>query len=606
MRQPDRTVFLMDRHVGKYMIAGCRERGDTMKNAEAIGRKYIMLLYLLGLFGMFVLMMVVSVTKKFKEDKYADSDFIHISNEWTLDREGNTPVNLNDLGRYMDEETGVLSIYYQIPALEKEESLIYRSKDVYTKVLVEEELIYETNSPESAFYNRSPGNLWNVAKILHDYSGKVIEMQIYMVYDTKALTVDCVMWGDKAEIILTIIKDKSFGITVSMLMMVLGIVLMVADTMPVYGKEKKSHGSVWLGIFALLMGIWSIIETNAMQFIVDDSRILQMAGNVVMIVENLALLLYLDCEYRIFKNRLMRILGYLDAVYILACVFVQFTGIADLHNMLPGSQVAMVLIDIALFSWVIIKVREMIINRKQMVNSVLKLTGICALWISGLAEMALFAKTGDIIDRAEFVRIGMLIFITCLAVSSQLETYRLIANGMKFDIISSLAYSDGLTGLGNRTAYLEKLEEYAGGETGVSQLGIVFLDVNNLKKVNDNQGHEKGDEMITIASKIIADSFGKFGKAYRIGGDEFCVLMEGENLQENYEIAHAEFWNLIDEANKAKWYTYEVQIANGFSICDVMEKQKIDEAVMEADTAMYANKKMLKSKAQQAVKVQTA
>ena len=76
----------------------------------------------------------------------------------------------------------------------------------------------------------------------------------------------------------------------------------------------------------------------------------------------------------------------------------------------------------------------------------------------------------------------MLVFIVCLAVSSQLETYRLFENGLKYDIISSLAYSDGLTGLGNRTAYLEQIEAYAGGETGISQLGIVFLDVNDLKK----------------------------------------------------------------------------------------------------------------------------
>lgn len=577
-----------------------------MDKAEVLGRKYITRLYVLGLLGMFALMFAVNVTKKYGSDKNRYSDFSNISREWSLDREGSTPVNLNQLARYMDEGTGVLSIYHRIPELDRDESLVYRSKDVYTKVLIEGEVLYETDSPESVFYNRSPGNLWNMVKIPQGCSGKVIEIQIYMVYDKSALTVDFTMWGDRTDIVLSILKEKSFGITVSMLMVVLGIVLMAADMIPLYGKGQKKHSALWLGIFSLLIGIWSLIETNAMQLIVDDQRILQLAGNIVMVVENLALLLYLDCVYQIFSHRLMRILGYLNAVFILSAVFVQFTGIADMHYMLPGAQLSMLLVDLALFSWVIIKVREMIISRRQMLSSILQLVGMCALWISGLAEMMVFVQSGDIMDRAEYVRIGMLVFIVCLAVSSELETYRLITNGMKYDIISSLAYSDGLTGLGNRTAYLEKLEEYAGGTTDVTQLGIVFLDVNNLKKVNDNQGHEKGDEMIRIASKIISDSFGKFGNAYRIGGDEFCVLMEGPSLQENYEKAHTEFKNLIDEANKAKWYTYEVQIANGFSICDVMDKQKIDEAVTEADTAMYANKKMLKGKVQQAGQIQTA
>lgn len=230
---------------------------------------------------------------------------------------------------------------------------------------------------------------------------------------------------------------------------------------------------------------------------------------------------------------------------------------------------------------------------KPITGCALQLSGICALWLFGFCESFRFSYA-DKMDRAEFIRIGMLIFVICFAISSQIETYKIIENGLKFDIISNLAYSDGLTGLGNRTAYLEQLEQYAGGEEELEHLGIVFLDVNNLKKVNDNQGHEKGDELITIASRIISDSFGRFGKAYRIGGDEFCVLMTGDDLQERYEKALAEFQMLIDEANKAKWYTYEIQIANGFAICNDISKKNIDETIMMADDAMYVNKNLLK------------
>ena len=114
--------------------------------------------------------------------------------------------------------------------------------------------------------------------------------------------------------------------------------------------------------------------------------------------------------------------------------------------------------------------------------------------------------------------------------------------------------------------------------------------------MNDSQGHEKGDELIVAASKIIADSFGKSGQSYRIGGDEFCVLMTGGSLQEKYEAGFARFQQLIDDANRVKGRTYEIQIANGFSICDMISREKIDEAVAAADSAMYANKSFLKSR----------
>ncbi len=571
-----------------------------MKNKERLAGRLIASMYVLGLLGMFCVVIGVHFTRQSDMVEDGVSDYINISSDWTLDREGTMQADLGRLGEYMDEDTGILSIYHRLPDMKGDESLVYRSKDVYTKLLVDDTVVYETNVYDSKFYNRSPGNLWNVAKFHADSSGRLVEMQIYMVYDTNAVTVDSTLWGDKTDIILTFCKEKIFGVAVSLLMMIIGLVLIAFDLMPAYIHARKRHGMVWLGLYAALIGVWSLIETNAVQFFADDMRILQLINNMIMIVGSMPLLLYLNCEYQIFKFRFMRLFCYADAAYILVSATMQLSGGNDLHGLLPGAMLTMVVSCVTLLVWVVFRLKNMVKGHQPILNYVLQLSGLCSLWISALLEMMRYSQS-DHMDRAGYLRVGMLVFIICLAVSSQLETYRLLENGLKFDIISSLAYSDGLTGLGNRTAYLEQLEAYASGETGISKLGIVFLDVNNLKKVNDNQGHEKGDELITVAARIISDSFGKLGKSYRIGGDEFCVLMTGLGLQDMYERGLLEFQKLVDEANKAKWYTYEIQIANGFSICDMIERQKIDEAVMAADGAMYANKKMLKSRAAKSV-----
>ncbi len=571
-----------------------------MKNKERLAGRLIASMYVLGLLGMFCVVIGVHFTRQSDMVEDGVSDYINISSDWTLDREGTMQADLGRLGEYMDEDTGILSIYHRLPDMKGDESLVYRSKDVYTKLLVDDTVVYETNVYDSKFYNRSPGNLWNVAKFHADSSGRLVEMQIYMVYDTNAVTVDSTLWGDKTDIILTFCKEKIFGVAVSLLMLIIGLVLIAFDLMPAYIHARKRHGMVWLGLYAALIGVWSLIETNAVQFFADDMRILQLIDNMIMIVGSMPLLLYLNCEYQIFKFRFMRLFCYADAAYILVSATMQLSGVNDLHGLLPGAMLTMVVSCVTLLVWVVFRLKNMVKGHQPILNYVLQLSGLCSLWISALLEMMRYSQS-DHMDRAGYLRVGMLVFIICLAVSSQLETYRLLENGLKFDIISSLAYSDGLTGLGNRTAYLEQLEAYASGETGISKLGIVFLDVNNLKKVNDNQGHEKGDELITVAARIISDSFGKLGKSYRIGGDEFCVLMTGLGLQDMYERGLLEFQKLVDEANKAKWYTYEIQIANGFSICDMIERQKIDEAVMAADGAMYANKKMLKSRAAKSV-----
>lgn len=583
-----------------YIANTYDNRGGGMKNKERLAGRLIASMYVLGLLGMFCVVIGIHFTRQSDTVQDGVSNYINISSDWTLDREGTMQADLGRLGEYMDEDTGILSIYHRLPDMKGDESLVYRSKDVYTKLLVNDTVVYETNVYDSKFYNRSPGNLWNVAKFHADSSGRLVEMQIYMVYDTSAVTVDSTLWGDKTDIILTFCKDKLFGIAVSLLMMIIGLVLIAFDLMPAYIHARKHHGMVWLGLYSALIGVWSLIETNAVQFFVDDMRILQLIDNMIMILDSMPLLLYLNCEYQIFKFRFMRLFCYADVAYILVSATMQISGVNDLHGLLPGAMLTMVVSCVTLLVWVVFRLKNMVKGHQPILNYVLQLSGLCSLWISALCEMMRYSQS-DHMDRAEYLRVGMLVFIICLAVSSQLETYRLLENGLKFDIISSLAYSDGLTGLGNRTAYLEQLEAYASGETGISKIGIVFLDVNNLKKVNDNQGHEKGDELITVAARIISDSFGKLGKSYRIGGDEFCVLMTGLGLQDMYERGLLEFQKLVDEANKAKWYTYEIQIANGFSICDMIERQKIDEAVMAADGAMYANKKMLKSRAARSV-----
>lgn len=83
--------------------------------------------------------------------------------------------------------------------------------------------------------------------------------------------------------------------------------------------------------------------------------------------------------------------------------------------------------------------------------------------------------------------------------------------------MKTLAEIDGMTGVYNRSKYLDVISNSYREE---SNIAVIFWDINNLKVVNDNMGHEHGDKMIvTMAEslkKIVTDS----AKAYRVGGDD--------------------------------------------------------------------------------------
>lgn len=557
-------------------------------------KKPITFLYIVGLLGMLSILMSIFISREEPGDKVKGRTYKDITSSWTLDREGTQAVDVKKLGEYMDEESGVLSMYYQLPEMNSDVSLVYRSKDVYTCVLVDEEVIYETSVYESEFYNRSPGNLWNVLNVNSKYSGKCLELQITMVYDTNAITVDSLLFGDKANIILGIFGENMFGIIVSLVMVVLGVVLLVMDWLPSYVHVKKHHGLCWIGIYAFLTGIWSLIETNVVQFCVVDMRILQLIDNMIMMIDTVPLLLYLDKEYQILKNKGMRALGYIGVGYVLICVFVQFmVETMDMHHMLNNGLYIMIITDFAMCIWLIVRFFKLKKAQEPAMNCFLMIVGLVSCCSCSIFETFRSMQV-DRMDRAGLLRIGMLLLCICFAIGSQIETYKIVEHGLKYDLISKLAYSDGLTGLGNRTAYLEQLEEYEEKAKEIMQLGIVYLDVNNLKPVNDGLGHEWGDELIRTAAKIVEGSFGHFGRSYRIGGDEFCVLLTGDSVEAEYEKGLEVFKHLVEETNRADLFEFDVQIAQGFAICKEITKEKIEETIADADSQMYQNKTEMK------------
>ena len=554
------------------------------------------ILYMMGLLGMFSLICAIQIGKEKPIQNNALPTYQNITTQWTLDKEGTQPANVKKLGEYMDEKSGVLSIYYLIPELNADINLVYRSKDVSTRILVDGEVLYETSVYDSPFYNKSPGNLWNMLNVSSKYSNKPLELQITMAYNTSAVTADSFYLGDKADIIIGICKENSFGIVISILLMLLGVVLLVIDFLPVSDRAKKHHGLWWVGIYALLNGLWSIIETNVMQFFVDDMRMVQLVGNMLMMLSTVPLVFYIHVELGILHNRLMRILSFLCVSSTLACALVQYSGITDMHAMIIPASIFMVNIDLMMCGWIIIKCMNIKKSGEPYINCLLMTIGVAVRCICSVAE-TVRTLNSDRLDRAGLIRIGMLILCICFGIGSQIETYKVVEQGLKYDFVSKLAYCDGLTGIGNRTAYLEALEAFKNNSKEHNQLGIIYLDVNNLKKVNDNLGHEYGDKLILTAAQIITDSFGGYGtayRAYRVGGDEFCVLISSDNAKIEYERAIVVFRQLIEEENKSGKNNYDIQIAHGFSICHDPVDEKLEEAIAKADSAMYQNKAFLK------------
>ncbi len=163
------------------------------------------------------------------------------------------------------------------------------------------------------------------------------------------------------------------------------------------------------------------------------------------------------------------------------------------------------------------------------------------------------------------------------------------------DSIRELSHVDALTHVKNRTAYESRLEEVRKNaeRKGTLDFGIILFDVNNLKKINDQLGHYAGDEYIKNACKLICIAF-KNSPVYRIGGDEFVVILEGKAFEQRDE----QLKNFVDEMNSIMNNENispeeRVSIAYGMSIFEGAP-ETIDDCIKRADETMYETKKKMK------------
>ena len=158
-----------------------------------------------------------------------------------------------------------------------------------------------------------------------------------------------------------------------------------------------------------------------------------------------------------------------------------------------------------------------------------------------------------------------------------------------------LAYRDSMTGLRNTTAYKAWVTDFE-KEVKSNQLdfGVMVLDVNNLKEANDRHGHEVGNKLIVTAARIIATTF-KRSPVFRIGGDEFVVILQNNDLNDLAELVvkfDAECANTFVKTDAAE---IPVSIAKGFSMYDSGKDPQFADVFNRADEAMYENKRGTKA-----------
>jgi diguanylate cyclase (GGDEF)-like protein len=181
------------------------------------------------------------------------------------------------------------------------------------------------------------------------------------------------------------------------------------------------------------------------------------------------------------------------------------------------------------------------------------------------------------------------------------RSFRQMRDQLKLYIsdLNSRANTDALTGVRNKGAF-----DIAAGrlndkirhakEMGYPEFAVVLFDCNNLKTINDRYGHDHGDTYLVTASTAISSTFSR-SPIYRIGGDEFVVLLKEEDYRDRERLFFG-FDRVAEQINNVADHPWErVSISRGMAVFSPGGDQNVDAVLRRADERMYESKRRFKA-----------
>lgn len=483
-------------------------------------------------------------------------------------------------------------VYYYRGILPPEDTsekvIVYDTVHMYLEVFIDGNRVYELNAEKDRAV-KTTGYCWNAIFLTEEDAGREIIFQVTPVYrDSKPQ--GNFFYGTYREIEHEILIERVVRFVLAVCIALAGIVLLLYDLFA--GKKGSDAETIMqFAIFATMLGIWSVIETQIPDWIFPGSMLIVFLSHLMLMVMPIPFMLFLRRMYHNGDSKLWSFCCYLDCAVIAVRVFLQIMGIYDLRETLLLTHICLLL-----FVSVIVGMTIHEITMNELTRQI-KLNCICVLVVlaSTMLELAIY-RLGNV--STPLGSIGFLFYIAVMGIITVRRSRRLMAQAKESALYRKLAFTDELTGLSNRTAFREDLKkrmvhDKTTGEEKILPTVIFMFDLNDLKKCNDTYGHDYGDQYIKMAADAIKKLFVQAGKCYRIGGDEFCAWAPYTSVEEiNEKLRMLE--QDIQELNN-RGFVVMVSIATGYAVYREGEDGSgLYSTMKRADVMMYEKKQEYK------------
>ena len=440
---------------------------------------------------------------------------------------------------------------------------------------------------------KTTGYQWNFITLMGKDAGKEICFRVRPAYgDT--MPKGEFYYGTHSETEHLIVKERLPKFIITCLILITGIILLLY-TIVVKEKGEDDIGLRNFTIFAIMLGIWMICESQILELYVQCGIALVFIDHLTLMLMPLPFLLFLKSMYPNGDHPLWALCCYLNCAVVFVRIFLQIIGAYDLRETLLMTHIMICIIVVCVSVLSVSEIFKKQMTRQLMLNICCVLILLVTVFLE-LLEFRLHNKSMPIGS------LGFLFYIVVMGLTSLKKSRRIMEQARESELYRKLAFVDELTGVYNRTAFKRDLNNCLVTDEKTEQQEILptvlyMFDLNDLKKCNDNFGHEYGDRYIQMMSEGIRQIFEGNGSCYRIGGDEFCVITPYIS-RESIADSMGRLEKYVAEKRKQD-FVVPMSVAAGYAVYDPETDKSLEDTMRRADDMMYQNKQAQKRAAQQ-------
>lgn len=385
--------------------------------------------------------------------------------------------------------------------------------------------------------------------------------------------------GEENAVLTKLLGDNLYALIFLIFTILLGAMMLITTLWTRKSSSGGLSGSLLnFSVFVLITGVWVLTDSELLLFVTNKVAAVSLISFVSFMIMPVFLLRFINSilgEKRIF-HVICRLFFVITALYLANYLL----------HVVPGYLLLMPTHLLCIFSAVlVIKIGLERLKRSndKVIRRIMEGFGLLTIFIAA----ALIQFYINPVSHYSYIYcIGIFFFILCLMSAELSRLYGQMEENANAAAYRRLAYLDMMTGLGNRTAFIEEQKK----EEPCAGVAYILFDINDLKQTNDQYGHQEGDLLISAVAGCIRDVFGESGKCYRIGGDEFVVILEDSSASDTTEKLNRMRARIAEENEKR---TIPLDIAAGYAVWQGAETA--DQLYQRADVNMYEEKQRMKA-----------